>query len=160
MLSKSQRWRAKEIEWQVKVCLSFNTSYYCRKAAKVFCCWLLLHNMFVFCLTLHFFLNWYLFNTFVHCSTFIWNCIKMTPWRNGSASDSRSEGCVFESRRGQNNFAFFGLQTWIGLWKILPVCRSWLFFYHQFSKLLFMQHFALLRRIVERLLNFLICMIS
>ena len=25
----------------------------------------------------------------------------MTPWRNGSASDSRSEGCVFESRRGQ-----------------------------------------------------------
>ena len=24
-----------------------------------------------------------------------------TPWRNGSASDSRSEGCVFESRRGQ-----------------------------------------------------------
>ena len=22
------------------------------------------------------------------------------PWRNGSASDSRSEGCVFESRRG------------------------------------------------------------
>ena len=25
----------------------------------------------------------------------------VTPWRNGSASDSRSEGCVFESRRGQ-----------------------------------------------------------
>ena len=25
-----------------------------------------------------------------------------TPWRNGSASDSRSEGCVFESRRGHN----------------------------------------------------------
>ena len=24
----------------------------------------------------------------------------MTPWRNGSASDSSSEGCVFESRRG------------------------------------------------------------
>ena len=24
----------------------------------------------------------------------------LTPWRNGSASDSRSEGCVFESRRG------------------------------------------------------------
>ena len=24
-----------------------------------------------------------------------------TPWRNGSASDSRSEGCVFKSRRGQ-----------------------------------------------------------
>ena len=28
----------------------------------------------------------------------------MTPWRNGSASDSRSEGCVFESRRGQTRF--------------------------------------------------------
>ena len=27
-----------------------------------------------------------------------------TPWRNGSASDSRSEGCVFESRRGHQNF--------------------------------------------------------
>ena len=26
---------------------------------------------------------------------------QVTPWRNGSASDSRSEGCVFESRRGQ-----------------------------------------------------------
>ena len=25
----------------------------------------------------------------------------MTSWRNGSASDSRSEGCVFKSRRGQ-----------------------------------------------------------
>ena len=28
--------------------------------------------------------------------------VTMTPWRNGSASDSRSEGCVFKSRRGQN----------------------------------------------------------
>ena len=28
-----------------------------------------------------------------------------TPWRNGSASDSRSEGCVFESRRGQKVFS-------------------------------------------------------
>ena len=25
-----------------------------------------------------------------------------TLWRNGSASDSRSEGCVFKSRQGQN----------------------------------------------------------
>lgn len=32
--------------------------------------------------------------------------IIMTPWRNGSASDSRSEGCVFESRRGQQVFIF------------------------------------------------------
>ena len=30
----------------------------------------------------------------------------LTPWRNGSASDSRSEGCVFESRRGHNNFVY------------------------------------------------------
>ena len=29
----------------------------------------------------------------------------MIPWRNGSASDSRSEGCVFESRRDQS-FSF------------------------------------------------------
>jgi hypothetical protein len=26
---------------------------------------------------------------------------KPDPWRNGSASDSRSEGCVFDSRRVQ-----------------------------------------------------------
>ena len=31
----------------------------------------------------------------------------MTPWRNGSASDSRSEGCVFKSRRGHYLFVFF-----------------------------------------------------
>lgn len=30
----------------------------------------------------------------------------VTLWRNGSASDSRSEGCVFESRRGQQVFIF------------------------------------------------------
>ena len=28
----------------------------------------------------------------------------VTSWRNGSASDSRSEGCVFKSRRGQVGF--------------------------------------------------------
>ena len=32
--------------------------------------------------------------------------IIVTPWRNGSASDSRSEGCVFESRRGHQVFVF------------------------------------------------------
>ena len=30
----------------------------------------------------------------------------MTLWRNGSASDSRSEGCVFESRQGHQSFFF------------------------------------------------------
>ena len=34
-----------------------------------------------------------------------------TPWRNGSASDSRSEGCVFESRRGQIFFSYFSRVT-------------------------------------------------
>ena len=34
-----------------------------------------------------------------------------TPWRNGSASDSRSEGCVFESRRGQLTFFAIILKT-------------------------------------------------
>ena len=29
----------------------------------------------------------------------------LTLWRNGSASDSRSEGCVFESRQGQKVFS-------------------------------------------------------
>ena len=42
---------------------------------------------------------------FVVCS------VITTPWRNGSASDSRSEGCVFESRRGQDQlFCFMSLQ--------------------------------------------------
>ncbi|RDX60469.1 hypothetical protein CR513_61387, partial [Mucuna pruriens] len=27
--------------------------------------------------------------------------VSLDPWRNGSASDSRSEGCVFDSRRVQ-----------------------------------------------------------
>ena len=40
--------------------------------------------------------------------------INKTPWRNGSASDSRSEGCVFESRRahlfGCSLAPFFGLR--------------------------------------------------
>ena len=34
---------------------------------------------------------------------------QLTPWRNGSASDSRSEGCVFKSRRGQLSFLFFSI---------------------------------------------------
>ena len=34
--------------------------------------------------------------------------IILTPWCNGSASDSRSEGCVFESRRGQQSFCGVG----------------------------------------------------
>ena len=33
----------------------------------------------------------------------------LTPWRNGGASDSRSEGCVFESRRGQKFSMSFSL---------------------------------------------------
>ena len=35
-----------------------------------------------------------------------YSVIIVTPWRNGSASDSRSEGCVFESRRGHQVFVF------------------------------------------------------
>ena len=34
-------------------------------------------------------------------------CRHLTLWRNGSASDSRSEGCVFESRRGHKIFHNF-----------------------------------------------------
>ena len=41
----------------------------------------------------------------------------MTAWRNGSASDSRSEGCVFESRRGQ----FFFLYT---IWRLNEISFS------------------------------------
>ena len=39
----------------------------------------------------------------IHC----WHFHRQeTLWRNGSASDSRSEGCVFESRQGHNFFFF------------------------------------------------------
>ena len=44
-----------------------------------------------------------------------------TPWRNGSASDSRSEGCVFESRRGQGLILFLFL-----LWFSLLYQESWI----------------------------------
>ena len=44
----------------------------------------------------------------------------LTPWRNGSASDSRSEGCVFESRRGQNLFACFTLEL-----QLEKYCLQW-----------------------------------
>ena len=33
---------------------------------------------------------------------YLWEQSHVTPWRNGSASDSRSEGCVFKSRRGHS----------------------------------------------------------
>ena len=36
-----------------------------------------------------------------------------TPWRNGSASDSRSEGCVFESRRGQHFLPLFSWSAFV-----------------------------------------------
>ena len=38
---------------------------------------------------------------------FVFVKFHVTPWRNGSASDSRSEGCVFESRRGQAKSIFY-----------------------------------------------------
>lgn len=48
-----------------------------------------------------------LFNVFVQILR--WIRLKLDPWRNGSASDSRSEGCVFDSRRVQVFSNFFGL---------------------------------------------------
>ena len=55
-----------------------------------------------------------------------------TPWRNGSASDSRSEGCVFESRRGQQNifqsikFLFASNEDWThDLWFTRPTLCHW-----------------------------------
>ena len=43
---------------------------------------------------------------YLECLDFILNISKSLttrdPWRNGSASDSRSEGCVFDSRRVQS----------------------------------------------------------
>ena len=49
---------------------------------------------------------------------------QLTPWRNGSASDSRSEGCVFESRRGHQTFfsfekIFFCLQWGLNSWPLV-----------------------------------------
>ena len=36
--------------------------------------------------------------------------VHVDPWRNGSASDSRSEGCVFDSRRVHANSEFYFFQ--------------------------------------------------
>ena len=48
--------------------------------------------------------------------------LQLTPWRNGSASDSRSEGCVFESRRGHTVFSlFFALQQFKVLKRLPPM---------------------------------------
>ena len=55
------------------------------------------------------FLSWrFSFNWFLH----IWalDCNREILWRNGSASDSRSEGWVFESPQGQDFFPFFFLK--------------------------------------------------
>ena len=49
-----------------------------------------------------------------------------TPWRNGSASDSRSEGCVFKSRRGQLFFLLIHISdSWEVEWffYFLPWCH-------------------------------------
>ena len=47
----------------------------------------------------------------------------MAGWRNGSASDSRSEGCVFESRSGQGLLFFFDLRLQCGVlhWRSLYI---------------------------------------
>ena len=58
-------------------------------------------------------------------------CLIVTPWRNGSASDSRSEDCVFESRRGQlifyilNHFTIHAAETNV----LVEYCRDALHLY-------------------------------
>ena len=47
------------------------------------------------------------------CTCDIGLVVRMTPWRNGSASDSRSEGCVFDSRRGQSLFFLFAFSAYL-----------------------------------------------
>ena len=42
---------------------------------------------------------------YYYCNHILISRSYVTPWRNGRASDSRSEGCVFESRRGQDQSA-------------------------------------------------------
>ena len=52
------------------------------------------------------------------------NLLYMTSWRNGSASDSRSEGCVFESRRGQLEILFYFIHKTILIhWLFWVSCR-------------------------------------
>ena len=47
----------------------------------------------------------------------------VTPWRNGSASDSRSEGCVFESRRGQY-FPFLFIYLFLHIQSLIFLARN------------------------------------
>ena len=47
-------------------------------------------------------------------------------WRNGSASDSRSEGCVFESRRGQETILHQAQTIRVGRDKNkIDLCQKW-----------------------------------
>ena len=47
--------------------------------------------------------------------------MQVTPWRNGSASDSRSEGCVFKSRRGHKFFFPLSFSTFLFFRNILSL---------------------------------------
>ena len=62
-------------------------------------------------------------------------------WRNGSASDSRSEGCVFESRRGQYSF----IKNKHVKWNLFP---------HLYFKLIKNQNKADVLRLREQFLEF------
>ena len=86
---------------------------------------------------------WVLDRMFRSCTHCLWEFpvliqhghLTMTPWRNGSASDSRSEGCVFESRRGHNLFSliiffakklFASNEDWThDLWFTRPTLCHW-----------------------------------
>ena len=45
-------------------------------------------------------------------------------WRNGSASDSSSEGCVFKSRPGQLLFQFLGVDAFDIISIIMCACNE------------------------------------
>lgn len=42
--------------------------------------------------------------------------VSWTLWRNGSASDSRSEGCTFQSSRGHNFSILHKPAVWVSVW--------------------------------------------
>ena len=63
---------------------------------------------------------------------FVFVKFHVTPWRNGSASDSRSEGCVFESRRAQIFSVYPSLVTYAPRFQFEgKILRPWVGSNHQ-----------------------------
>ena len=112
-----KRWRAKEVEWQVKVCLSFNTSYYCssfpQKFLDDYCT-----TCFVFCLTLQFLatgkIDIYSIRSRInvlHIFFYFANSYYISQLKNCYTKNSTKSKCFLIKTDTQNLIVFFLLKS-------------------------------------------------